>query len=239
MSCGSTPGSGRIKHVDPITGQTESEWEVGPKLPSLPPGWTPVEERTVDIEIDGKRYTVRLCIATNPSEPGCKYIKVGGCQAQGTWDKVCPTSAQQNFGGPGLFSATTTCESVGSIQYNEATGVMQVLFTVGCSQLWVDDKLVNTYIAHPSTPGQFLLSDTFRSIYGSLMPAGSAVQFTADADTGVWNTYMLKGNHFAFDADTGQRVAGAIASAGQDLPPIAALAIDNQLADVRFVHNPN
>jgi|GEM_PF-5356716 len=45
-------------------------------------------------------------------------------------------------------------------------------------------------------------------------------------------------DHYEFNTLSGDRVAGAIASAGSDVPPLSVVTINGQIVDVRFVGLP-
>lgn len=237
-ACSSTPDTFDIDHIDPLTGRTRVRFEKGPDNTSLPPGWSVDGTRTIVIWIDGRRYTVTLCVARNLAFPNCVFVNSGGCGAQSGWTMYCEEAAQQSFASTDPTGTSPPCRSSGDIDYNPLTEMTDAVIVTGCSQLWVDEDLIDTFISHPLQPDQFLPSDTFRSIYGPTMPQNSTVHFAGDTDTAVWNAYMLKVNHFAFDADTGDRVAGAFASAGQDLPPLAVLTQNGVIAEIRFVYFP-
>lgn len=213
------------------------EWErstpPGPGGP-LPDGWTPNEQQTLCFTSKGKQYCVSVCIARH-SGTDCVYIKHGGCGTESGWILYCPGESSEDL--IGLTSGSNCTTTVGTVSYNPLTGQADVDVTVACAN-WVDEDLIDVVIAHPSTPGTFLDSAIFRATYGNSMPAGSRVQFSGNAEETAWNTMLLKAELVEFETATGDEVVSAIVLAGNNLPPFAVTVINDQVTDVRVIHDP-
>lgn len=232
--CSSAPGKAKGRWDSPF-GPVEVEREYdrqGPAGP-LPPGWTPTEQQNLCFTSRGKEYCVTVCIARH-SGTDCVYIKHGGCDTSSGWILYCPSSASSESM---MLVAANVCWSTSiAVSYNPVTEGVSVEYTVACAS-WVDDDLVGVFIAHPSAPGTFLDSDTFRTLYGNHMPVGSRVQFSGNAEETAWNTFQLKADLVEFETTTGEEVVTAIVN-GTDIPPFAITVVDDQIVDVRAVYDP-
>jgi hypothetical protein len=247
VACSSAPQELRIKHNNPLLPiPNDIEWKRStPPGPgeSLPPGYTPEGNRPITIIIDGKEYTITVCVAKNPAEPRCVYIKHGDCDKSGGWIKYCPAEAAQEAGGGesdgGGSNDAPDCTSGGAVEFDLLSEFTKADVVVGCD-LYVDEDLDGVSIAHANTPGAYLDSDTFRSTYGNVMPAGSRFTFKSDAEAAAWNSLLLKATQVTFTTTTGDKVgAGITTSGGSDIPPVSVVVLNGNIVSVRFIYDSN
>lgn len=236
VACSSAPDSVDMRAKAPF-GEFDYRWRKSSEPQMLPPGYVPQGQHPVTITIDGGTYTITICIARNPNDPNCIYINVGGCDAIHGWVKYCKNLANLTDGDP-WAETIETCRCGGDISYNETTGQVLAQIVTGCAGLPVRSELVGVTIAHPTTPGVFLSSETFRATYGSTMPAGTTVQFATDTATALYNAALMEFDEFVCDSTTGDRVAGAIVPIGDDLPPLGILVVNEMVVAVQPVALP-
>jgi hypothetical protein len=261
-ACGSQPSNVRIRNNNPFTGDTEVEYRrVGPPTHELPSEWSPDGERTVDIEIDGDRFTIRLCIARNTRDPNCIYINSGGCDASDGWRKYCRTIGSQHHNRPPSAAVTAVAvaseasmvamasaeifheedlsspcpDERGSVDYNPLTGVTSVSFVTACGDEQIPEGLVDVMITGPD--GVSLPSDVFNVVYGAI-PSGSLVQFSGGDEVVAWNSYKFHRTELSFTSTSGQVVQAAIKTEPSTGIPIAIVAIDGQIHRVMPVTRP-
>jgi hypothetical protein len=238
------PNDVTIKHDDPLTGHTEGTWHRNGPEGQLPPGWRRTGTRTVTITVDGKTYTIILCIATDPDAPNCIYINSGGCENEFGWTEYCKEAAQQLIA-PGDLTITpegggrSGCpDEQGTINYDELSGKTTVEFKTGCDGEPLANDLVNVSMAAPGS-NVFVTSSVFYGLYGGVIPAGTTIKLSGDQDAVAWDAWELYRSEVDFTTTDHHRVGTKITSLGTDLPPVVLVVYDGKIQSINFVVNPN
>jgi len=237
-ACSSAPN--RVKWIVPGPwgpNEIDAEWEKRSPGIQLPDGWTPGSEYRPELRVDGKIIRPSLCVATNPSNPGCVYIQLGSCNPNsGGWILYCQVIAKERaaYDDNGLLRRCPP--EWGSIDFNVVTGFTSASFTMTCGQEDLPTSLVDGVMltAPDSTPMDAV---TFDLVYDGMIPDGTFVEFEGDIEEVVWNSYRFGRNQFSFDSLSGNRIAAAMTWV-PGAPPIVVLTVDGVLVDTRVIAKP-
>jgi hypothetical protein len=263
QACSSQPGRTKFRNNNPWTGESEVEYEPSGPATTLPPGWTPGGEQTIDVEIDGKRYRIRICVARRTGS-NCIMINTGGCGATEGWQMYCPLSGQAAERGPGPVredgprlkvqdsgaSMTLHAQAIdididpvpscpdewGSADFDEISGWTTLSWVTGCGDEVVPDNLVgDVTITSPS--GISLPWTEFSLIFNDTIPAGSRIEISGSKEAAVWNAYTFGRHAVTFESTTGNVVDVMIAPV-VGAPPVVVLAVDGTVRHTQFVTRP-
>lgn len=235
-ACSSTPGSGKIR-VNPFPGTgIEGEWEVqGPKT-TLPNGWSPGSEQSINVRVNGKNYQIRLCIATNPANPTCVYINLGNCGDTFGWQMYCETTVAEQRG-DGTAALRHCPPEWGTVEYDDQTGIAYVSFTMECG----DESMVTSLVGGVTmtAPGGVPLDPfDFETTYGGIIPDDTYVEIVGSLDCVLWNCFRFERDTISF-ADTGTGVVVDVAIRRvHGAPPVAMVGLDGVLSESVVVHKP-
>ncbi len=258
--CGSPPGRVKWNHDDPWTGHTDGEYQPNGPTTTLPAGWTPDGEQTVEITVDGKTYRIRICVSRNASNPNCVYINLGGCASHEGWQMYCRSIAnpQSNFGPPPggtvpvkisggrtlaiakdviIETEPSNCpDEFGSADYDLTTGVTTVSFTTACRDEAIPADLYNVTITGPD--GISLPSDVFSMLHDGIMPVGSTVEIQGSDNVVAWDCLQFHRPRMSYTSTDGHRVDAGIGFP-QIGPPVAFVAVDGEIQRLIAVTRPN
>jgi hypothetical protein len=220
--CESGPGRLKVRNNNPIFGDTEAEYErTGPELLVLPMGWVANEERLVDIDVDGRRFKIRLCIARSMTNPGCIYVNAAGCNANQGWQLYCQVA---NDSGGSTGNRPKLPVERGSASYDPITGEGQAEFVSGGRQP-LPEGLVNTEITFR---GETLSADQFAQRYGPWIPKGATVSMSGSTEELAWNSVQLDKELTFTDLASGKEIHAGFIHTEEGLP-VYYVAIDGEI----------
>lgn len=226
--------------------------EVDPGAPkqALPPGYTPTTTKTVRVrDKRGRWFTLSICIAESPSDPDCVFVKLGGCDPSDGWIKACQDSdASSSLTPDGVLlppsdvSVYLPCPDENmSFSYDAVSGTITLDFvTTACgdSNQALPDDLIDVYFVSPGS-SSVLSYESFDAIHGGVIPPGTQILMSGDAQTVAWNALLLNRTYGELVADSGDEITLKIVRVGYGMPPLAVVIVDEQLVWSEFIVYPH
>ncbi|MBX3360211.1 MAG: hypothetical protein KF912_15130 [Phycisphaeraceae bacterium] len=175
--------------------------------------------------------------------PDCIYANLSGCSATDGWQMYCKEAAVPEGGGGGTgqpipIEPIEECPTeYGTFAVDLLTGHSSIAFVTGCDNETIPSGLVDVMMTHPNG-GMPMPWNVFAAQTGGIMPTGTVVQMSGDKYVIAWNAMLLGRTEAAYTATTGHRVACGIQHGGLEHPPVAVVVVNQQIAEVFFVHEP-
>jgi hypothetical protein len=213
------------------TGPSRLTWKPEGPQTLLPASWTPTSERDVEVEVKGRRYRVRICVATNPAEPTCIYTNSGGCGATEGWQKYCEVAvATEDPGDPVQLSFETT----GAFRYDLASDVIRASFRFNQAIVDVPDNMIVATVTAGSIVNMPI--SMWESLYGPV-PAGSIITLNGSSTDVIWDAMLLGVQ--TLSADTTEGVVHAAITHDAHTPPIFVVALNGEVVRSEFIGGPD